>query len=184
VRRWLVLVGLSLLVAAFSTQAVWQALYPFPYPTLVRRTAARYGLSPLLVAAVIRAESKGRPGATSRRGAIGLMQVMPATGAWAATRMGLTGFRAADLRDPATNVAIGSWYLHSLLARYRGNLALALAAYNGGERNVDTWLRSGQWPGTEASEGQIPFGQTRDFVRSVLASYEVYRRLYPDYAGH
>ncbi|MCL6595737.1 MAG: lytic transglycosylase domain-containing protein [Firmicutes bacterium] len=171
-------VALAALVVIFSLPTTWRYLYPIPYPRLVAAAARRYGVSPYLVAAVVRAESKGRPGATSRRGAVGLMQIMPTTGAWAARRMGMREFGPAALRDPATNLAIGTWYLHSLLVRYRGNLPLALAAYNGGEGNVDRWLATRRWRGTEGSEEEIPFGQTRDFVRTVLAAYEAYRRLY------
>lgn len=170
---------MAALVATLSAAPVWRVLYPLPYPAAVYAAARRYRVQPALVAAVIRAESKGNARALSRRGAIGLMQVMPATGAWAASRMGLRGFATDALLDPATNVAIGTWYLSGLLARYRGNLALALAAYNGGERNVDLWVKSRRWSGLEGTEEQIPFGQTRDFVRSVLASYEAYRQLYP-----
>lgn len=178
-RRWLVGLGLAVVVAVFSTSALWRALYPMPFAPLVTAAATRYGVSPYLVAAVVRAESKGNPGATSRRGAVGLMQVMPATGAWAAGKMGLAGFTPGRLRDPGTNLAIGTWYLHTLLDHYHGNLALALAAYNGGENNVDTWLKSRRWVGRQNTEDQIPFGQTRAFVRGVLASYAAYRTLYP-----
>jgi soluble lytic murein transglycosylase len=182
VRRWLVGAGVAFLVAVFSTGGVWRLLYPLPYGSLVRAAAARYDVSPYLVAAVMRAESKGDATALSRRGALGLMQVMPATGQWAAGRMRLSGFTTASLRDPATNLAVGTWYLKSLLEHYSGNLALALAAYNGGENTVDRWLNSHEWAGGENSVEEIPFVQTRDFVRGVLASYEAYRELYPDLA--
>ena len=178
-RRWLVLLLMAALVAAGSSGAAWRVLYPMPYPGVVYAAAQRFAVRPWLVAAVIRAESKGRPDALSARGAIGLMQIMPATGAWAAAHMGMKNFASADLRDPATNVAIGTWYLRGLLNRYHGNLSLALAAYNGGEHNVDRWVSSREWLGAQGTEEQIPFGQTRDFVRSVLASYEAYHRLYP-----
>lgn len=176
----MVAAGLAVLVSVASMGRVWQLLYPLPYAPLVRRAAARYAVSPYLVAAVMRTESKGDAGALSRRGAVGLMQVMPATGMWAAAHMGLRGVTPARLRDPATNLAVGTWYLKTLLERYHGNLALALAAYNGGESNVDRWLASHRWAGVENTEDQIPFGQTRDFVRGVLASYAAYRRIYPD----
>lgn len=183
-RRWLVGLGLAVLVAVFSTGAAWRLVYPLPYASLVTATAARYGVSPYLVAAVVRAESKGDAAATSRRGALGLMQVMPATGAWAAGRMGLMNFTPARLHDPTTNLAIGTWYLKGLLDHYHGNLALALAAYNGGENNVDRWLQSRQWAGAQNTEDRIPFGQTRDFVRGVLAAYAAYRQIYPNLAEH
>ena len=172
--------AVAVLVAVFSAGDVWRLLYPLPYAPLVRQAAGRYGVSPYLVAAVVRAESKGDANAVSRRGALGLMQVMPATGAWAAGRMGLRGFTPGRLRDPATNLAVGTWYLKTLLRHYGGNLALAVAAYNGGENNVDRWVASHEWVGAANTEDEIPFGQTRDFVRGVLAAYAAYRRLYPN----
>lgn len=166
------------LVLAFSLQGVWRRLEPIPYAPLVYTSARQYKVDPLLVASVIRVESKGLAGAVSRRGAIGLMQLMPETAQWAVGEMGMESPHGVDLREPATNVRIGTWYLRLLLNHYGGRTALALAAYNGGPGNVDRWYRSGVWDGRAATLDRIPFGQTREFVQSVETVYSVYQRLY------
>lgn len=117
--------------------------------------ARRHGVDPLLVKAVILAESAGRRWATSPEGAMGLMQLMPAT----ARRFGVT-----DPYDPAQNVAGGSRYLRWLLDRYRGDATLALAGYNAGEGAVD---RHGGVP---------PYRETRNYVRIVQSNHRLLRR--------
>lgn len=170
--------ALAALVVLFSLRSTWQRMVWVPYPRLVYASARRFGVDPLLVAALIRVESKGRAGVVSRRGAIGLMQLMPETARWAVGEMGLEQPDGVDLRAPATNIEIGTWYLAMLLRHYRGRMALALAAYNGGIGNVDRWRRTGVWNGDPATVSRIPFGQTRLFVQSVDTTYTVYRLLY------
>ena len=115
---------------------------------LIRESAAANELSPKLVAAVIDAESHGDPAAVSRVGAQGLMQLMPATA---------EEYRVADPFDPAENVDAGTRYLRDLLRRYKGNIRLALAAYNAGPGAVD------------AAHGIPAFGETRAYVERVVA---------------
>jgi soluble lytic murein transglycosylase-like protein len=122
-------------------------------------SARQHGLDPLLVKAVILAESAGRPRARSPKGAMGLMQLMPAT----ARRFGV-----ADPDDPAQNVAGGTRYLRWLLDRYGGDVALALAGYNAGEGAVD---RHGGIP---------PYRETQNYVRTVRSTHQWLRRRVAD----
>jgi len=101
---------------------------------LIESVAGREQLSPALLRAVIQAESGGRPCAVSEKGALGMMQLMPAT----AEELGVS-----DPFDPAGNVAAGARFLKQLLERYGGNLMLALSAYNAGPARVD---RAGEIP--------------------------------------
>jgi transglycosylase-like protein with SLT domain len=117
---------------------------------LARQTAARVDVDPDLVDAVIRVESEYNPRAVSSKGAMGLMQLIPAT----ARRFGV-----ADPFDPAQNVEGGTTYLRYLLDLFGGDVPLALAAYNAGENAV---LRSNGIP---------PFAETRGYVRKVTAFY-------------
>jgi soluble lytic murein transglycosylase-like protein len=123
---------------------------PLNYASLIEAAAIRHGLSPLLIAAVTRVESDFDPLDVSDKGARGLMQVMPETGA----RFGITADR---LFDPAPNIAAGTAYLAWLLNRYRGDLDLALAGYNAGEGAVDQY------------GGIPPYRETRDYVKRVRA---------------
>jgi soluble lytic murein transglycosylase len=166
------------LVALGTWPAPWRAMFGVPYEDLLYPVARRWGVDPLLVAAVVRVESRGRPHARSRRGALGLMQVMPATGRWIAQTLGEKGFSPQRLYDPATNLRYGTWYLAFLLRRYRGDVAQALAAYNSGEGTVDRWRSEGVWDGQAGQVGRIPYLQTRDFVQKVEAAYAVYMWLY------
>ncbi|MCM2256601.1 MAG: lytic transglycosylase domain-containing protein [Vicinamibacteria bacterium] len=118
---------------------------------LATEVARRHGLDPALVLAVMGVESAFRPDAVSHKGAQGLMQLMPGT----AKELGV-----ADPLDPAQNVDGGARYLRDLLARYEGDVEMALAAYNAG-------------PGAVARHGGIPpYRETRDYVRKVLERYK------------
>jgi soluble lytic murein transglycosylase-like protein len=129
-----------------------------PRDAQIRRVAARHGVDPLLVHAVVRAESGYDPKAVSPKGAAGLMQLMPET----ARRYGV-----ADRFDPATNLEGGVRYLRHLLGMFGGNVALALAAYNAGEESV---LRAG---------GRVPhFRETTAYVRRVRLYYRVLEQTY------
>ena len=122
------LLGLVLLAGALlGTFAVlqtarpgwWERLwYPLSYASIVRGHAGNYDLDPALLAAVIYQESKFRPEVRSRSGAVGLMQLLPATAKGIAIHTGGNRFRVDDLYDPEINVRYGSWYLRHLLDKY------------------------------------------------------------------
>ena len=142
--------------------------YPLDYGDIVRAHAAENRLDSALVAAVIYDESRFRPRATSKVGAMGLMQIQPVTGETIARRTGGTSFRVDDLYDPEINVRYGSWYLRKLIDKY-GDERLALAAYNAGETTVDGWLHDGK--GIAAASVQA-------YVDGVESTKKVYRHAY------
>jgi soluble lytic murein transglycosylase len=152
--------------AVLSSEPGWylRLRYPLEYEGIVVGHARNYRLEPALLAAVIYEESRFDPGAESRSGAIGLMQLTPETARGIALRTGGSRFELSDLYDPELNVRYGSWYLRHLLDKYGGNLRLALAAYNGGQGNV--------------ARGVL-FPETREYVADVLASRDRYRKGYP-----
>lgn len=174
-RRLAVLLALPLLV--LGVRAALTQRYPLAYRPAIADCAEDHGLDPYLVAAVIRAESRFRPEATSPQGARGLMQIMPDTGRWVAEQMGLP-YDDAYLYDPAYNIRLGCWYLSALLGEFAGDPVLALAAYNGGLTNVYTWLNSQQWTGERDTLAQIPFAETRHYVANVLRDQRRYCLLY------
>jgi soluble lytic murein transglycosylase len=158
------------IVYVVRSEPPWYARirYPLKYETIVRIHARNYDLQPALLAAVIYQESKFRADARSPSGAIGLMQLLPDTARGIALRTGGTRFQVDDLYDPDINVRYGCWYLRHLLQKYDDEKT-ALAAYNAGQRNVDTWLRNGDG---------IRFGETRHYVKRVEELKEIYRRTY------
>jgi soluble lytic murein transglycosylase len=152
------------------TEPAWWARiwYPLRYSTIVRAHARNYDLNPALLAAVIDEESKFRADAKSSAGAVGLMQLLPATAKGIAIHTGGSKFVTSDLYDPEINVRYGAWYLHHLLQKY-GDERLALAAYNAGQQNVDTWRAEGK---------DIQFPETRAYVDKVERLKGIYRRTY------
>ena len=155
---------------------------PLQYPSTIRQQAAQKHLDPALVAAVIYAETKFDP-RTSSAGAVGLMQLMPQTATFLAKRSGATTFSTADLSTPDVNIAYGSYYLRYLLDEYHGSTVLALAAYNGGETNVNHWVKSAHADGQRFRVGDIPFPETRAYVQRVLTARRQYRKTYASQLG-
>ncbi|HEX2702583.1 MAG TPA: lytic transglycosylase domain-containing protein [Solirubrobacteraceae bacterium] len=156
--------------------------FPLRDTAIINRQAAAEHLDPALIAAVIYAESKFDP-RTSPAGALGLMQVEPSTARLLAHMSDGTEFTVADLAHPATNIAYGSYYLRYLLNRFHGSRMLALAAYNAGPTNVDTWVARARADGRALSIATIPFPQTRAYVAKVEAAENTYRRYYPKQLG-
>jgi soluble lytic murein transglycosylase len=150
---------------------------PLSEAAVIREQAAAKHLDPALIAAVIYAESKFEP-RPSPAGAQGLMQILPATALYIARLSGGVRFTTSDLATPSINVAYGSYYLRYLLDHYGGNEMLALAAYNGGLSNVDSWLAQAGADGRSLTLESIPFGETRAYVQRVLAAQREYRAAY------
>ena len=149
-------------------------LYPRAYWQLVSDAAAAERLDPYLVLAVMRQESLFDPDAASPAAAYGLMQLILPT----ATQVAGTPVTSTELASPALNIRLGTRYLRHLLDRMGGNVAKALAAYNGGEDAVAKW--EARAPGSADDEfvERISFRETRTYVKAVLGNYRRYRRLY------
>ena len=166
-----------------AKHAVREITLPLRHEDVIRQQAAAKGVDASLIAAVIYTESHFRD-QTSRVGAKGLMQLMPATADYIARLSGGTAFQQGDLATPQINIAYGSYYLHYLLKKYRGSEVLALAAYNGGEGKVDEWLAGAAARGERFTVARhIPFAETRDYVQKVMATQKDYRRQYPRELG-
>jgi soluble lytic murein transglycosylase len=158
-------------------RAFWEMLYPFGWRTEVFQASERLGLDPYLVAAVVREESNYYPHAVSRAGARGLMQLMPAT---AEPMAAVRGWRFRDgalLDEPAANIQMGTAFLAGLMKEF-GDPSAALAAYNAGPRRVREWWKARKSDDVEAWIEQIPFDETRRYVKRVLLSWNEYRRIY------
>ena len=169
----LVLVPLIGAVLPRADDAVKELTLPLRHEDIIRQQAADKDVDASLIAGVIYAESRFRD-QTSSAGARGLMQITPQTAEEIAQRSGGTEFEQGDLATPQINIAYGTWYLRWLLDRYGENEMLAVAAYNAGTGNVDKWISAD--PGMTA--GQIPFPETRHYVRNVLDARKDYRRSY------
>ena len=156
---------------------LYRLLYPLAYEKPLSREAERHRLDPALVAALIRQESNFEPRATSRAGARGLMQIMPAVGRQLAAAEDYHVWNAELLYQPDVSLELGMVHLAGLLRGYE-HVSHALAAYNAGSSRVKRWLEK---PGTQDPEvfiERIPFTETRDYVRVILRNRELYRTLY------
>jgi len=164
-----------LLIGGFAwfLYAYWA---PFPYRALVWQSARHMRLDPFLVAGVVRVESRFQPQVVSRRGAVGLMQIMPSTAVWIQRQLGERG--TPDLDDPAVNLRLGTWYLRYLNRRFDGNWVLTLAAYNGGPQTVERWLGQGTLKSVDTNRDTIPYPETRHFVQRVFLFRQLYRWMY------
>src|SRR3954469_425668 len=158
--------------------AVREIALPLRHEDIIRQQARDKDLDPALIAGVVYAESKFRDGQRSAAGAVGLMQLTPQTARDIARKSGGTAFVEADLGTPQVNIAYGAFYLRYLLDRYGGNEAFALAAYNGGEGNVDRWIAAARAKGEALTVDAIPFAETRQYVGRVEQAREQYRSHY------
>jgi len=194
--RRLLLLGLALAVVAGLAGVVlrvasgaggvpapgWYArtVYPLEYEGAIRTSARRNDLDPALVAAVIYAESRFDAQARSSHGAVGLMQLLPETAAQIARETGGVAFVPADLDDPRVNIRYGCYYLRTVLDRFGGDRVAAIAAYNAGAGAVAEWEVAARAEGHPLRLADIPYAETRAYVRSVLEARKIYRETYGD----
>ncbi|MSQ74352.1 MAG: lytic transglycosylase domain-containing protein [Rhodoferax sp.] len=146
--------------------------YPMPHREAVLTRAKQIGLDPAYVYGLIRQESRFIMDAQSAVGAAGLMQVMPPTARWTAKKIGLADFKPHQITERDTNIAIGTGYLKLVLDNFGGSMALAAAAYNAGPSRPRSWRGQTGAPTLEAAiwAENIPFAETRDYVKKVLAN--------------
>src|SRR6218665_729781 len=151
--------------------------YPTPFRKAVLDRARGAGIDPAYVYGLTRQESRFVIDARSHAGAAGLMQVMPATARWTARKIGLTDFSPGQLTDRDTNITIGTAYLKLALDDFAGSMPLAAAAYNAGPGRPRSW-RNGPELDAAIWIENIPFAETRDYVKKVLANTTVYAALF------
>ena len=151
--------------------------YPKQYSAYVEHYAKAYDLPPHLIYAVIRTESDFDSSATSAVGAIGLMQLLPDTFRWISDDVLRERLDDGMIYDPETNIKYGTYYLSRLYDRY-GDWDVTFAAYNGGSGNVDEWLADSEYADGEGGLKDIPFRETRSYVKKVNKALKKYERLY------
>lgn len=161
-----------------NTWKVMRVAYPENWWPEVQTATAKFAWDGRLFHALVREESNFNPKIKSHAGACGLSQLMPATASSMAKRLGMS-YSSSQIWDPATNLRIGGAYLDTLVTRYHGNYALALAGYNAGEGNADRWITENlpNAPADELSES-VDFRETRHYIKRVLSSYQTYTLLY------
>ena len=163
---------------ALSQKSIyWQARYPFPYFQEIEKWSISRQLNPLLVTALMRQESRFQAKIKSPVGATGLMQVMPSTAAWIAPQMN-ADIKKINLENANDNIMLGTWYLDYTHQQYSNNSMLAIASYNAGPGNVAKWLQTIPKKDPDEFVEEIPFDETKNYVRQVFGNYWNYLRLY------
>jgi len=175
-----VLITLILLIAAFFIlkDVVLRGIYPLDYENEIAAYSKEYNLDPYFVASVIWAESGYRVKAVSKKGAVGLMQIMPETGEWIAGKLKIKDFDLKLLQAPETNIRFGCWYLRYINDKMGGDLPIVLSSYNAGPGRVEEWLGNKEYSEDGVHLKKIPFKETRNYVEKIERAYEVYKQLY------
>lgn len=149
--------------------------YMAPYKDALLEAAQQSGLDESLVFGLVRQESRFRADAVSTAGAVGLMQLMPHTAKWVARQLGKTDYRPSQIGDVATNAKFGAYYFKYWLDRFDNLSLLAVAGYNAGPGRAQAWRGVRPIEGAIYAES-IPFNETRDYVKKVLANAVLYSR--------
>lgn len=157
---------------------IWRMLLPIEYAPFFAREARRHGLDPYMLVALVRQESAFDPRAVSVAQARGLMQLIPPTAKRVARQLQLDRFSIGQLFLPRLNIRLGSQYLADRLAQFEGDIDPAVASYNAGPDPVKLWLSEGDYREAAEFVENIPFTETRNYVKIFHRNYHLYKRLY------
>ncbi|MBQ2864514.1 MAG: lytic transglycosylase domain-containing protein [Clostridia bacterium] len=165
------------LLLGLSAILFWYVMYPVKHKNVIQKYCNVFNLEPSLVCAVINTESGFNKNAVSAVGAKGLMQLMPSTATEIATKLNVANYTEEMLFTPDTNIRFGCYYLNYLLNMYNGNVTCAVAAYNAGFNNVNSWLENSQYS-TNNQLTNIPVAETKNYVKKVYSAIKIYNFRY------
>ena len=171
------LIIIVIFIVAINYKYLLKIIYKTDYKEYVEKYAEEYGIDPLLVYSIIKAESNFKEGATSNRGAIGLMQLLDKTAKEVAENNVMEYETGVTLYNAEKNIKLGIIYLSSLKNIYN-NVPVMLAAYNAGIGNVNRWIENGTIKSDGSDIENIPFKETNTYVRKILKDYKIYKKLY------
>lgn len=172
----LIVIIVMLIVIFANKNTIMKKFYIIKYSEYVEKYSKEYDVDKYLIYACIKAESNFNEKAESKKGAKGLMQLMDSTGKEIAKGLNMT-IDNDDLFEPEINIKLGTKYISKMLQKYE-NTKLALAAYNAGSGNVDSWISSGKIKSDGSDAENIPFKETNNYVRKILKDYRIYKELY------
>ncbi len=152
-------------------------MYPLAFWPIIESTSKKFEIDPLLLLSIMREESRYEPGARSSAGALGLMQLMPATARRLIKNTGLETKDSRDIKDIKINITLGAFYLKELIQELR-SIPIAIAAYNVGEEKVREWINKWRYKAIDEFVEDIPYEETRNYVKRVLTTYATYHMWY------
>lgn len=177
-----------LAILLMNVNAIGRLMYPIKYEQDIMISAQHFQIDPLLIAAIIRTESNYKPHLISNKQAVGLMQIMPTTAQWIVERGRYEAETIQHLAEPAVNIELGSWYVKWLIDRFTDGeagselnkdvISIVAASYNAGHNKVGEWLKESVWDGRYETRGDIPYGETRHYIKRVLYYYNKYKSFY------
>ncbi|HER24119.1 MAG TPA: tetratricopeptide repeat protein [Candidatus Atribacteria bacterium] len=156
---------------------LWEHLYPAYFEDVVRENALKYKIDPLLALAMIREESRFNTWNESVAGARGLMQIIFSTGEWIAQKLNFKDFNDEMLFSSEVNINLGCWYIGYLKERFLNDPILIISGYNAGPGTTSKWLEQYDRSDLDSFVENIPYSETREHIKKVMKSYQIYRRL-------
>jgi len=168
---------IAILLVCTISLLLFFLIYPVKYKSYIVSSSSQFDVSASLIASVINCESSYNPLAVSSSGAIGLMQIMPATGEYLADKYGLADFVIDNLYDIQTNITLGSYYLSILLNEFN-DLKTALVAYNAGPTKARTWLLDTNYSQNGTTLDTTPYPVTNNYVDKVIKNINMYKKFY------
>ncbi len=173
----LVIAAMLVVLLFMERETIEQTAFPLEYKDYVEAAAQKYDIDEALIFAVIRTESNFDPNAVSNAGAMGLMQITRDTYFFVNEKDSRGDLPLELLYDPEVNIDTGAYFL-SWLSNDFGNTETAIAAYNAGRSNVNKWLRDPRYSDDGVTLKEIPFGETKNYVKKVMGTYETYIKFY------
>lgn len=173
----LILIVVVIILKAINIEnIIMKKIYIKQYETYVCKFSEEYEVDPLLIFAIIKTESNFKEDSVSLSNAKGLMQLMDSTANELAKKLDMD--ENYDIFNAQTNIELGTYYMDTLLTYYNNNLYLALSAYNAGIGIVNKWIENGTIKKDGSDIENIPFKETRNYVRKVMRDYRIYTKLY------
>lgn len=175
----IVLIAGIVLVKMFNVpEKIFKRVYKTDYSEYVYKYAKEYDVDPLMIFAIIKAESNFNPNVVSASGAVGLMQLMDSTAEELCNKMDIFYVKKVSLYNPELNIQLGTKYFSNLMNEYNNNYLLALTAYNAGIGNVKKWIEAGTIKADGSDIENIPYKETNNYVRKIVRDYQIYIELY------
>ena len=156
---------------------LWEHLYPAYFEDMIREYALKYEIDPLLALAMIREESRFNAWNESVAGARGLMQIIFSTGEWIAQKLNIEDFNDDMLFVPDINIDLGCWYIGYLKERFLNDPILIISGYNAGPGKTSKWLKEYDRSDLDNFVENVPYSETREHIKKVMKSYQMYKRL-------
>ena len=172
----LILFIVAILKAINIEDIILKNVYTVKYEDYIYKYSEESNVDPCLILAIIRVESNFNKNSVSQSGAKGLMQLMDSTADELALKLDIGD--NYDIFNAETNIVLGTKYISTLLDYYDNNIYLALSAYNAGIGNVNKWIQNGTIKEDGSDIENIPFQETRNYVRKVTRDYRIYTRLF------